>query len=122
MESIEHGELILDIYTEGNTVKNMWKGASRDLKPGDFFNKFSEKLIARARGKKLIIDFTELDIMNSSTIRFLISLFTNLEKESIPTNIIYNSNSNWQAYCFKPIAIMMKNFQLVKVHAKSSTS
>lgn len=122
MESIEHGELILEIYTEGNTVKNLWKGASRDLQPGEFFNKFSKKLIARARGKKLTIDFTKLDIMNSSTIRFLIALFTDLEKESIPTNIVYNSKSTWQGYCFKPIAIMMKHFQQIKVHASSSTS
>ena len=122
MESIEHEELILEIYTEGNTVKNVWKGASRDLKPGEFFTEFSKKLIARARGKELTIDFTGLDIMNSSTIRFLISLFTDLNKESIHTDIVYNSDSTWQAYCFKPIAIMMKNFQPIKVRSTSNTS
>lgn len=33
MESFEHDGLILEVYTEGNVIKNVWKGRSRDLNP-----------------------------------------------------------------------------------------
>ena len=121
MEVFEYDGLILEVYTEGNSIKNIWKGKSRHTHPAQFLKEVFDKIIDRSRGKKLSIDFSELIIMNSSTIRFLIDGIMKLSKESIPTKIVYDNSSPWQEGCFKPITIMTQNLPGITITAINSS-
>lgn len=115
MESFEHDGLLLEVHTEGNIIKNYWKGKSRDLNPVQFLNGFFQKLIAYAKGKELIVDFCDLIIMNSSTIRLIVNLINQLHRESIPAKFIYNKNISWQAACFKPIKLISEEYPNIEI-------
>ena len=98
MESFENNGLIMGIYTKEDSITNLWLGASRVLKPSDFLSQFCNKLINRARGKKLIVDFSQLVIMNFSTIHFIITFIMKLNTEYIPTEIVYDKNKKMKGY------------------------
>ena len=117
MESLQQDELLIAI-TEGNPLIIKWTGVCQDKNPGASINPYFDKIAAELGPDPVIVSFTELDYMNSSTISPIIYMCKLLDKKNIKTVLQYNKASDWQHAVFKglnTLSRMMKNITVEAV-------
>ena len=107
------------VVTNGDPTIIKWLGISQSRKPEVTLNPFFEELAQSLGNVKVIVDFTELEYMNSSTVSPIIMICKNFDKKGIQTTIRYNGNSDWQGATFKglsTLAKVMKNIEVEAIH------
>ena len=89
MKNLTEGLLTINIEEKENEVNLNWQGDSRDAEPAAFLDPYFREIIEamKSNGKKLIIDFKNLNSMNSSTVLPILTFIRNLEESSITTEI-----------------------------------
>lgn len=115
MESLKTEGLHLDIEEMENTVFLRWKGISRHINPGSFLDPYLTKTLNNLKGKSLVMDFTQLETMNSSTMLPIIKFFKKLEDNKIESQIKYNNQLNWQKSSFLTLKIVTSQYTYVKI-------
>jgi hypothetical protein len=76
VENLTAGDLTIEVSTEDDVVRCVWKGKSSDRQPGTFLAPYFETLLGEASsaGAALEMHFEDLEHFNSSTITALIRL------------------------------------------------
>jgi len=117
MENMKEGTLSIEI-DDGEKITMSWHGRSESREPASVLNPYLVKLIDSISGKELIVDFTKLEYMNSSTVPPIIQMIKNLNTKAIITKIFYDKESKWQAASFKALETISKTMTSIEVVGK----
>lgn len=93
---------------DGSHVILEWEGKSVDKNPGDFINPILARIAEYPDIKKIEVDLTQLQQMNSSTMPSLIIFMKNLERNSVAADFIYSPDSEWQRISLQMLANLAK--------------
>lgn len=115
MEPFILGNLKILVEMKESMIKFLWTGSSDNRELVNSLDLYYDKLMDQLKGNKLLIDFTKLEAMNSSSIPAIISCIKKLEDNQISTKIIYKKNSNWQKSSFRLLETMSERFNHVKI-------
>ncbi|MDJ0763942.1 MAG: hypothetical protein QNJ97_13255 [Myxococcota bacterium] len=114
MDNLKKDELEI-VVEAGNPVTIQWLGVSQFRNPSDFIDPYFEKLVEALQGKEVVVDFANLKYMNSSTVSPIIKMCRLFDEKSVPTTIVYNKSSDWQAATFKALISLSRVMKHVKV-------
>ncbi len=109
MEStISHTSEDLTItLSENEAIVLKWLGRSMMRNPGGFVTPILlDGLNASTRAqKRLVLDFTELEYMNSSTITPVIKILERVRRGRNELTVLYNRSLQWQELSFSALRI-----------------
>ena len=89
-----------------DSVYLMWIGKSVERIPGEFINPiFFRALDISGEKNKIIMDFQNVDYMNSSTISHISKILEYIKNSSKSMSIIYRKTRKWQELCFSALQI-----------------
>lgn len=117
MENLEYKTLNIEAKDSGGEIIISFKGRSADRNPGEAINPYFENLV-REINKKTILDFRQLEFMNSSTVPPLLNLIKMLNNKEIKTFLYYNSESSWQSASFKAFGTVSTTLPFITVEGK----
>ncbi len=122
-DAVKHfvqGELTLELVETPNELRLTWRGKSADRDPSRFLVPvLSEALdAARAAGLPLVMDFSALEYMNSSTFTPVVKALDESRRLSVPVVLEYSIARKWQALSFSALRTFETLDGRIKVHAK----
>lgn len=104
-EQYIQGTLTIDLIYSDDNVEMVWMGKSTARDPFDFVTGIFDKLKNENLSLNLIMNFTVLEYMNSSTITPIIQFLEKSQKQSISITIRYNKTLRWQLLSFTALEI-----------------
>lgn len=101
----EEGALAIDVAEEGGALVLVWRGRSDAREPGRFLVPVLDAALDRARagGRKLVLDFTAVEYMNSSTFTPIVKLVAQARHAAVPLALEYSLARSWQALSFSAL-------------------
>lgn len=114
MESLITEDFAIKVR-EDDPVNILWTGRSRNLNPSLILDKYLNGLLPHLLDREVLIDFTEMDSLNSSTIPPILSFLTDLEKRKVRTEVRYSKEVYWQNASFKPLSVLTREFKYVQI-------
>ena len=100
-------QLELNVSEDHDSVHVQWKGKSVDRDPSGFIAPILSDALENCieRNKKLVLDFQELEFMNSSTITPVSKIIELGKSRSARIEVIYQKSKNWQELNFSALRI-----------------
>jgi hypothetical protein len=114
------GELTLELVETPNELRLTWRGKSADRDPSRFLVPVLSEALTRAReaGLPLVMDFSALDYMNSSTFTPVVKALDESRRLSVPVVLEYSVARKWQALSFSALRTFETLDGRVKVNGK----
>jgi len=103
---------------ESDKITMCWLGRSDSREPSAVLNPYINSVIEELGGKKIEVDFSKLEYMNSSTVPPIIQMLKSLNTKGINTVIYYDKNSKWQAASFKALETIANSMSTIEVVGK----
>ena len=100
MDSVEHGALKITTEKQEDKFQLKFHGKSDSRNPADFLGPFFKDLLEN-NIRKLVVDFTGLEFINSSTIPPMVMFIRQLDTKQIQSEFIYRGDVKWQVMTFK---------------------
>jgi hypothetical protein len=99
------GPLAIELVTEGERLRLGFTGRSADREPGRFLMPVLQDVIERARAANapLVLDFRELEYMNSSTFTPVVKSLGVARAAGIAVVLQYSLARKWQALSFSAL-------------------
>ena len=112
--------LRIEVVESTQNIKMIFYGKSKARSPEDFLNAIILEVINKARPeqKDIILDFYNLEFINSATVAPIIKLWAKLKSAGIRLIIEYNGNLKWQKTSFMAFSVFEKESELFKLHAR----
>lgn len=100
-----------------DTIKLTWAGRSVDREPGKFISPILLEIIKKSTdaGKRVILDFSRLSYMNSSTITPIIKVLERAKKGRNKITVTYEKSLRWQEVNFSALRIFETADQRVEI-------
>lgn len=116
----DQGELALELQRDGTELRLAWKGRSADREPGRFLLPILGDVLERARAGALtlVLDFTGLEYMNSSTFTPLVKSLDDSRRLNVPLVLEYSLSRKWQALSFSALRTFETLDGRIKVRGK----
>lgn len=114
MDNYRVDELEINV-TRGNPILIKWRGVSQSINPGLTINPFFDILARTVKDEEVVVDFTELEYMNSSTVPPIVSLCKLFNDKNIKTVIKYDKSSKWQPAIFKGLITLSRILKNISV-------
>jgi hypothetical protein len=107
LETFTNNTLIIEVSEDDRTIKINWKGKSTDRDPSAFISPILSKALDSSTQykKEMIIDFTELEYMNSSTITPISKIIEKGKNGTNKITINYQKDRKWQELSFSALKI-----------------
>jgi len=105
-------------FESGDLNRLIWTGKSINRDPSEELNPYLDEILEHLKGKKLEVDFSNLEYMNSSTVPPIIYMAKKLNQNNIETDIFYNCSSSWQSASFKALETIVLKMDSIKVKGK----
>lgn len=114
------GELTLELAEAQGELRVTWRGKSSDREPSRFLVPVLTAALESARnaGLPLVLDFRELDYMNSSTFTPLVKALDESRRLAVPIVLEYSLARRWQALSFSALRTFETLDGRIKVHGK----
>ncbi len=112
--TFEKDGLEIVVGTTSSEVTVTWRGASDSRTPLAFLSPLVDKIIEVSNGRKVTVDFSRLDFMNSSTITSVIGLVKSLNETS-PSVVVIFADVDWQRVhmrCMRTITRVLDNVRV----------
>ncbi|MDH4262952.1 MAG: SiaC family regulatory phosphoprotein [Spirochaetia bacterium] len=112
--------LRLEVNEDGENIKLNFLGKSNARSPSDFLNPVLQEICdkAFAEKKKIVLDFCNLEYMNSSTVAPIIKLWAQLKSQEISLTVEYNNEILWQRANFSAFSIFEKESSLFNLRPR----
>lgn len=106
-EVFTNKSLIIHVVEDENSIKILWKGKSTDRMPSSFLNPIFQDVFQKSSELKkyLILDFLNLEYMNSSTIMSISKFIEKGKNENFTVHVVYNKQRRWQELSFSALRI-----------------
>ena len=100
-------QLTIEITEGDEKVTLVWKGRSIVRKPNDFVMPImlDALSVANELGKRLVLDFQELEYMNSSTLTPIIKILERARRGETQLTVLYKESLRWQDLSFAALRI-----------------
>lgn len=118
LRDLKVDELHIRVVGEGDGVRMEWLGKSRMKNPGEILDPYLASIARELAGKRLTVDFTDIEYMNSSTIPSIIDFADLLNENRITAAFVYDKSEKWQAASFEAIGVVMKGMETVSLKGK----
>ena len=114
------GELSLELVEGPGELRLTWRGKSSDREPSRFLVPVLTAALERARvaAVPLVMDFRELDYMNSSTFTPVVKALDESRRLSVPIVLEYALARRWQALSFSALRTFETLDGRIKVNGK----
>jgi hypothetical protein len=114
------GDLSLELTESASELRLTWRGKSADREPGRFLVPVLTAALERAREATLplVLDFRELEYMNSSTFTPVVKALDESRRLSVPIVLEYALGRRWQALSFSALRTFETLDGRIKVHGK----
>ncbi len=103
----EDGRLKLEIHYQPDKVIVIWLGESKEREPIKFIAPVFEKIYQKDSTNPLILDFTKLDYMNSSTVTPIVKQIEKARQLKRKLEIHYKSGLKWQELSFSALRVFL---------------
>lgn len=107
IEKYINNQLTIEVEENGSEINIRFRGKSTERDPSTFISPIlAESMQNSARfGKKVIIDFRELEYMNSSTITPIIKTLEGAGGTASVISVVFKKSKKWQELCFSALRI-----------------
>jgi hypothetical protein len=112
-KTIENKDLKLIINEQESEITITWVGRSTERDPALFLTPIFNELVDT--NKKLIMDFKNLEYMNSSTITPVLKAIDRLKKTTGSMHIVYAKDLKWQQMSFSALEIFQNNNYRIRI-------
>jgi hypothetical protein len=114
------GELRLDLVESPTELRLSWYGKSADREPGRFLMPVLNGALERASsaGVALVLDFSALEYMNSSTFTPVVKALDEARRKNVSVVLEYAISRKWQALSFSALRTFETLDGRIKVHGK----
>ena len=111
MENLVSGDLAIEVYTDANPMRVVWRGKSTQRDPGLFLKPFFQRLVseAAARGEAVEMHFESLEHFNSSTITTVIAVIEEMRQHKVKLEVVYNGALRSQRLSFDALRIFVRD-------------
>jgi len=98
-------ELVIDAAEDAATVRLTWSGKSTEREPGRFLVPIFTDVLALATpaGKRIAMDFTAVEYMNSSTFTPIVKLLDEARRAGVSVLLEFDGARKWQALSFSAL-------------------
>ena len=109
--------LRIELREKNESILTSWSGKSVDRNPGKFITPILVNLVKKSNefNKRIIIDFQNLDYMNSSTITPIIKVLERAKKGKVRVTILYKKALKWQDLSFSALEIFETKDRRVEI-------
>lgn len=109
--------LKVEVKEKGDSIVAKWTGKSVDRNPSKFITPLLADILERSNGvtNKIILDFQELDYMNSSTITPIIKILERAKRSRVRLVVKYNKLLKWQDLSFSALKIFQTKDKRVEI-------
>ena len=114
MDSLLHGALEIFVEEKGDTIHVRLQGRSDSRKPSDALTPFFDAILEQGV-EKLIVDFRELEYMNSTSMLPIIKLLYQLHQKKIESEFVYDGNLKWQVVTFSVLGKLISGRKIENV-------
>lgn len=106
-ETFADRNLSLKVEDDGHVIRVDWRGKSTARDPGRFIAPILSKALDHSRksGRPLVMDFTHIEYMNSSTITPIIRILDEAKRKGLTVTILYKRDLKWQELSFSALEI-----------------
>ncbi|HSN93264.1 MAG TPA: STAS domain-containing protein [Anaeromyxobacteraceae bacterium] len=113
-------DLVIEVQESGEEIRLVWSGKSIDREPGRFLMPIFNQLLERVRGdpKRIAIDFSRVEYMNSSTFAPLVKLLDAARRSGASVVLEYSPSRNWQTLSFTALRTFETPDGRIAVRAK----
>ena len=94
-----------------------WYGKVTDRSPDTVLTPYFNSIIEASDSMKhsVILNFTKMDYLNSSTINCIIMLIRKLSAKNVKSKLIYSRSINWQALAFSTFEAFLDKRMLFQI-------
>jgi len=109
--------LHIELVENDTSISSNWKGKSIDRKPGLFITPILMKLLKEGNegDKEIVLDFREIEYMNSSTITPVIKVLERAKRREGKITVLYKKSLKWQELIFTALEIFQTKDQKVQI-------
>jgi hypothetical protein len=120
VKRFEQGDLALELSRTGSELRLAWQGKSAERDPSRFLVPVLAEAMesARVHGLPLVMDFTGLDYMNSSTFTPVVKALDESRRLAVPVVLEYSLSRKWQALSFSALRTFETLDGRIKVRGK----
>jgi hypothetical protein len=114
------GELTLELSNAGRELRLAWQGKSAERDPSRFLVPVLAEAMqsAAATTVPLVMDFSGLDYMNSSTFTPVVKALDESRRLGVPVVLEYSLSRKWQALSFSALRTFETLDGRIKVRGK----
>lgn len=105
IESHQENRLKIEVAYKETHILIKWMGESREREPAIYLTPIFDAIYARNNAKPLIMDFTQFDYMNSSTVTPIVKQLERAKKEKRKISIQYKKGLKWQELSFAALKV-----------------
>lgn len=116
----EQGELSLELAQTARELRLTWRGKSSDREPSRFLVPVLSDALKRARDARLplVMDFSPLEYMNSSTFTPVVKALDESRRLAVPVVLEYSLGRKWQALSFSALRTFETLDGRIKINGK----
>ncbi len=109
--------LVLSVNEGDDYINIHWAGKSIERQPGAFITPILIKYLKRStdREKRMILDFCNIEYMNSSTITPIIKILERAKRSKVGVTVRYLASLKWQHLIFSALEIFQTKDQRIKI-------
>ncbi len=114
------GDLSLEMVERNGELRVTWRGTSSEREPSRFLVPVLTAALERAREASLplVLDFRELEYMNSSTFTPVVKCLDDSRRLGIPVVLEYSLSRKWQSLSFSALRTFETLDGRIKVRGK----
>jgi hypothetical protein len=115
--SFQFEQLRLQVDTLGEAVHIVWLGCSDMRNPAEAIEPFLKGLVPKFPYKKVVLDFSKFEYMNSATVSPIMAFVRLLDSQSFTTTLRYDIKVDWQRVncnCMKAISRTLKHVSVLE--------
>lgn len=120
IEKYKNNQLTIEVEENISEIIIKFKGRSTERDPSLFITPVlrDSQNNSSKYNKKMIIDFQELEYMNSSTITPIIKILESANNQKNTISILYLTSKKWQELCFSALKIFETKDQRIEITGK----
>lgn len=104
-QTFQNKALLVDLARSPQEIHLKFRGKSTEREPGAFLTPVIQDALDEAGARKLVLDFTELEYMNSSSVTPIIKLLNEIKNNQRFVRIVYSKARKWQELSFSALMV-----------------
>jgi hypothetical protein len=115
MMSLSQGQLRIQVESDESSMMLSWLGRSEERDPsatiGPFLSDVRKGILS---GMNVVIDFRQLEYMNSSTVRPIVTFLKEASDASKDVRVVFDGQKSWQKLSFRALQSLAAVFRNVR--------